>query len=70
MTVREALRNYYRDFDHWLNMCGGDPDEVNFHTSGTPVFDSMEDARAYYHQLGDLIANLDWEMEKELKNAY
>lgn len=70
MTVREALRNYYYDFDHWLNTCAGDVHEVNFHTSGTPYFNNMDEAVAYFHKLGELIANLDWELEKELKNAY
>ena len=69
LTILEALKNYHRDFDHWLNMCGGDPDEVNFYTSGTPAFDSLEDARAYYHQLGELVAHAEWEHKEELKNA-
>lgn len=55
MTTAEALKNYYRDFDHWLNMCGGDVHEVNFHTSGTPEFFSMDEAWAYYKELGDLL---------------
>ena len=70
MTITEALKNYYCDFDHWLNMCGGDAHEVNFHTSGTPHFNSMDEAWAYYEELGALINNLEWELEKELKNAY
>lgn len=70
MTVTEAIKAYHRDFGHWLNTCGGDVHEVNFHTAGTPEFNSMSEALAYYTEIGELLNNLDWEMEKELKNAY
>ena len=69
LTILQALTYYKRDFDHWLNMCGGDPDEINFYTSGTPVFDSLEDARGFYHELCDLVAHAEWEHKEELKNG-
>ena len=55
LTILEALKNYHRDFDHWLNMCGGDPDEVNFYTSGTPEFNNMDEALDYFRKLGELL---------------
>lgn len=58
MTVTEALKNYHHDFGHWLNTCGGDVHEVNFHTAGTPEFESMDEAKAYYAELGELVEEI------------
>ena len=69
MTILEALKNYYRDFGYWLHMCNDDVEEVNFHTSGTPFFDSMDEALAYYKELGELVAHAEWEQKEELKNG-
>jgi hypothetical protein len=55
MTTVEALKNYYRDFGYWLHMCNDDEAEINFHTAGTPFFNSMDEAWAYHKELGDLI---------------
>lgn len=70
MTVREALKRYYFNFDYWLMSSGGDVKKVNAHMTGTPEFKHIDEAVVYSHKLGELIENLDWEMEKELKNAY
>ena len=69
LTILEALENYKRDFAYWLHMCNDDVNEVNFHTSGTPEFEDMQDALAYYHQLGELVAHAEWEHKEELKNG-
>jgi len=65
ITTTEALKNYYRDFGHWLNTSGGDEHEVNFHTSGTPFFESMDEAKAYYKELGDLLNQL---IQQDIEN--
>lgn len=69
LTILEALKNYHRDVGYWLHMSNGDEHEVNFHTSGTPYFDTMDEALAYYHQLGELVAHAEWEHKEELKNG-
>lgn len=58
MRTVDFLKNYRDDLAFWIQMSGGDVEDVNYHTAGTNCFETMEDAWAYLNKLNYSIESL------------
>ena len=58
--VKDLLESYLDDFRYWLD-ANMEVDSINSITSGTPSFETIEDAKEYHEMVKSVL--------KEFKNA-
>jgi hypothetical protein len=53
-TIINYLENYLEDLEYWQGNAG-DVSDVNYHTSGTPCFDNLDEVEKYIKPLQDFL---------------